>query len=70
MELKFTNGNLGKCTTTVEVALELKINQTNTSITILKSSSAKLMGIRAAWHQRSSWAQPSGTGTAIFKPSC
>ena len=42
----------------VGVALELKINQTNTSITIIKFSSAKLVGVRAAGHQRSSWAQP------------
>ena len=27
MELNFTNGNLGKCTTNVEVALEVKFNQ-------------------------------------------
>ena len=46
----------------VEVALELKINQTNTSITTIKSRSAKIMGVRAAWHQRSSWAQPSVSG--------
>ena len=31
----------------VEVALELIIDQTNTSITTTKSSSAKLMGVRA-----------------------
>ena len=54
MELNFINGNLGKCTTNVEVALQLKNNQantTNTSITTIKSSLTKLMGIRAAWHQ-------------------
>ena len=36
----------------------------------MKSSSAKLVGVWAAWHQRSSWARPPGTGTAIFKLSC
>ena len=30
---------------------------------------AKWVGTSVAWHQRSSWAQPPGTGTAI-KPSC
>ena len=36
---------------------------------ITKSSSAKSVGIWAAWHQRSSWAQPPGTGT-VFRLSC
>ena len=54
----------------IGVALELIINQTNTSITTIKSSSAKLIGVRAAWHQRTSWAQPPGTGTAISAKAC
>ena len=36
---------------------------------ITKSSSAKLVGVWAAWHQRLSWAQPPGTDT-VFRLSC
>ena len=37
---------------------------------IMKSSSAKSVGIWAAWHQRSSLAQPPGTGTVFRLSYC
>ena len=56
--MNFSSGNLSKCDKLENSPRTYyQLHNKSTQIRITNSSSAKLVGVWAAWHQRSSWAQ-------------